>query len=214
MGFRPKTFSGWFLIAAFGAWILTSGCFSRWSVDRSFPPLLNLKENQPAALLPVADFPESAGSGSNLLQATREILEKKGFALISQEKVSQALAELNQTPQGLLADPTRLPPFSDATGSKLVVVGVLLDYRTQKSYLSSGTSQVWEGAFYEYRTLPTYHQGACQMKVRLQILEAQTGRVVWMAEGKGAGPSSSREKILRALVEDLMKEVPPLREKR
>lgn len=210
---KPRR-SRWFWVAAFGAMILITGCFSRVSVDRSIPPPVNLKEFQPAAILPIADFPEGPGSGSDLLRVTQEVLEQKGIALVSQERVGRVLADLNQTPQGLLADPVLLPPFSDAAGAKLVVVGVLLDYRVQKSYFSSGTSQVWEGGFYEYRTLPTYYQGTCQMKVRLQMLDARTGKVVWLAEGRGSGPSGSQERILRSLVEDLMKPIPPLQEKR
>jgi len=211
---KPCRRIGWFWVAAFGAMILISGCFSRVSVDRSIPPPVNLKDFQPAVILPIADFPAGPESGSALLRATQEVLEQKGMVLISQERVGRVLADLNQTPQGLLADPSLLLSFADTSGAKLVVAGILLDYRVQKSYISSGTSQVWQGGFYEYQSLPTYYQGTCQMKVRLQMLDARMGKVVWLAEGRGSGPSGSQERILRSLVEDLMKEIPALREKR
>jgi len=200
----------WLFIAALGAFILTSGCFTHLSVDRSTPPLIDFRDYQPMAILPIADVPAHPGSGSNLQRAIQEALEKKKFVLVAPERVGQVLLDLNQTPQGLLGDPGLLARFSEASGAKLIVVGALLDYRVQKSYFSSGTSQVWEGAFYEYQSLPTYHQGTCQMKVRLRVFEAQKGAGVWLAEGRGGGPSGSREKILRSLVEDLMKAVPPL----
>jgi hypothetical protein len=42
------------------------------------------------------------------------------------------------------------------------------------------------------------------------MLESEKGAVVWMAEGKGSGPSGSEAKILHWLMEDLMKGLPTL----
>jgi hypothetical protein len=52
------------------------------------------------------------------------------------------------------------------------------------------------------------------MKVRLKMLDSEKGALIWTAEGKGRGPSGFEERILRHLVEDLLKDLPLLPEKR
>jgi len=210
--FYPQKFIRWFSIAVCGFIFFTPGCFTRLSVDRSDPPILDLKNYQPLAILPVPDAPGYRHSGFSLQLAAEEVLKEKRFALVGQEKVVQVLTDLKQTAQGVSSDSTLLARFSAALGSKILLVGTFLYYRVQKSYISPNISEVWPGAgsLPGYQSLPTYHQGTCEIKVRLQMLESEKGTVVWMAEGKGTGPSGSETKILNLLIEDLMKDLLPL----
>ena len=207
-----KKFIGWFYLAACGFLFFTAGCFTRLQVDRPAPPLLDLKAHQPLAVLPVPDAPGYRYSGFRLQRATEEGLKEKNFTLVDQETLTQVFANLSQPVKDLSSDPALLARLRTALGSKLLVVGTFLSYRVQKSYISPTVTEVWPGAgsLPEYQSLPTYYQGTCAMKVRLQMLESEKGSVVWTAEGTGSGPSGSEERVLHALVEDLMKDLDPL----
>lgn len=212
MNFIRHNFVWWFCLAACGLLCLSPGCFTRIRVERPAPPLLDLKDLQPVAILPVPDAPGYRLSGFSLQLATEEVLKEKNFALIPQEKLAPALANLNQPAQVLSSDAEMLARFRVALGSKLLVVGTFLSYQVLKSYLSPSITEVWPGAgsLSEYQSLPTYHQGTCTMKVRLQMLESEKGTVVWTAEGTGSGPVGSKEKVLHLLLEDLMQDLPSL----
>ena len=184
---RAKRGACFFFLTACGSLILATGCFTHLAVDRSAPPAVDLKDYQPVAILPSSDAPGFAGSGSLLRAATQEVLKAKNFAVTAPEK---------------------------GGAFRITLVATFLDYRRQKSYISSSTSQVWPGASYEYQSLPTYHQGSCEMKVRLKMLDSEKGALIWTAEGTGRGPSGFEERILRHLVEDLLKDLPLLPEKR
>jgi hypothetical protein len=207
-----QKFIGWFYLAACVSLFFTPGCLTRLQVDRPAPPLLDLKDHQPLAVLPVPDAPGYRHSGLSLQRATEDGLKEKNFALVAQEDLAQVLANLNQPAKDLSSDPALLARFRTALGSKILVVGTFLSYRVQKSYISPNITEVWPGAgpFPEYQSLPTYHQGTCAMKVRLQMLESGKGSVVWTAEGTASGPSGSEEKVLHSLIEDLMKDLDPL----
>jgi len=208
----PQKIIRWIWIAVWAFIFFTPGCFTRLSIDRSDPPLLDLKNYQPLAILPVPDAPGYPHSGLGLQVAAEEALQEKRFALVAQEKVVQVLTDLNQTAQGVSSDPSLLARFSAALGSKMLVAGTFLSYRVQKSYIAPNISEVWPGAgsLPGYQSLPTYHQGTCEIRVRLKMLESEKGTVVWLAEGKGSGPSGSEAKILHWLMEDLMKGLPTL----
>jgi hypothetical protein len=164
------------------------------------------------AILPVPDAPGYRLSGFSLQLATEEVLKEKRFTLISQEKLAPVLANLNQPTQVLSSDPEMLARVRAALGSKILVVGTFLSYQELKSYISPSLTEVWPGAgsLSEYQSLPTYHQGTCTMKVRLQMLESEKGTVVWTAEGTGSGPIGSKEQVLHLLLEDLMNDLPSL----
>jgi hypothetical protein len=208
----PQKIIRWIWIAVWAFIFFTPGCFTRLSIDRSDPPLLDLKNYQPLAILPVPDAPGYQHSGASLQLAIEEVLKEKRFTLVAQERVVQVLTDLNQTPQGVSSDPPLLARFGAVLGSKILVVGTFLSYRVQKSYIAPNISEVWPGAgsLPAYQSLPTYHQGTCEIKVHLQMLDSEKGTVVWMAEGKGRGPSGSEAKILHWLIEDLMKGLSPL----
>ncbi len=209
-----KRVARFFFLTACGVMIFAAGCFTHLAVDRSAPPAVDLKDYLPVAILPSADAPGFAGSGSLLLAASLETLQGKNFAVTAQEKSVQTLQDMKRSSQEVSRNAGLLRRFSETLRSRIILVAAFLDYRMQKSYLSSGTSQVWQGASYEYHSLPTYHQGFCEMKVNLKMLDAEKGAVVWAAEGRGRGPSGSEERILRQLVADLMKDLPLLPEKR
>ena len=211
---RAKLPAWVFFLPACGSILLVPGCFTSLAVDRLAPPVVDLKDYQPVAILPPADASGFAGSGSLLLTASQEVLKAKNYAVTAPERGVQVLQDMNQTPEEVSRNAALLRRFSESLRSRIILVATFLDYRLQKSYISSATSQVWQGAYYEYQSLPTYHQGFCEMKVSLKLLEAKKGAVVWAAEGRGRGPSASEERILRHLVADLMKDLPLLPEKR
>jgi len=194
--------------------ILATGCFTHLAVERSALPGVDLKDYQPVAILPSADTPGFADSGSLLLTTSQEILKAKHFTVPPPERAFQVLQDMNQTPQEVSRNAGLLRRFGESLSSRSLLLATFLDYRTQKSYLSSSTSQVWQGASYEYQSLPTYHQGICEMRVSLKMLDVEKGTVVWAAEGKGRGASGAEKRILRQLVADLMKDLPLLPEKR
>ncbi|MBP1713870.1 MAG: hypothetical protein H6Q42_2073 [Deltaproteobacteria bacterium] len=211
---RSKVAVWFFILTVFGFLILAMGCFTRLTVDRPAPPLVDLKDYQPVGILSSSDAPGFTGSGWLLLKASQDVLKEKHFAVTAPERSLQVLQDMNQSPEEVSRDARLLRRFGESLSSRILLVATFLNYRRQKSYISSGTSQVWQGASYEYQSLPTYHQGICEMKVSLKMLDAEKGTVVWRAEGSGRGPSGSEERILRQLVEDLMKDLPLLPEKR
>jgi len=211
---RAKMIACFFCLTASGFLFLATGCFTSLAVDRSAPPVVALKDYQPIAILPSPDAPGFTGSGSLLLIVNQEVLKAKNFVLIPLQRAAQVLQDMHQTPQEVSGNAALLRRFGESLNSRIILLPAFLDYRTQKSYISSSTSQVWRGSSYEYQSLPTYHQGICEMRVTLKMLDSEKGVVVWRAEGKGRGPSGAEEKILRLLVEDLMKDLPLLPEKR
>jgi hypothetical protein len=211
---HAKMIARLFFFTACGALIVATGCFTSLTVERSAPPTVDLSDYQPVALLPPPDVAGFPGSGALLLRRSGELLKAKNFIVTPPERGVQVLQEMNQSPQEVSRNVALLRRFGESLRSRIIIVPTFLDYRTQKSYISASTSQVWRGASYEYQSLPTYHQGISEMNVRLKMLDSEKGTVVWTAEGKGRGPSGSEERILRQLVEDLMKDLPLLPEKR
>ena len=207
--------AAWFCFLIFcGSMPLAAGCMMRLTVDRSAPPVVDLKKYQPVAILPPADAPGFAGSGALLLAASQEVLKAKNFSVTVPQRADQVLQEMNLSAREVSRDPALRRRFGEILRSRIILVPTLLDYRSQKSYISSSTTQVWQGGAYEYQSLPTYHQGFCEMKISLEMFDVEKGTAVWTAEGRGRGLSGSEGGILRHLVMDLTRDLPLLPEKR
>jgi hypothetical protein len=193
--------------------ILPVGCFYKMDLAKVNGPNVDLQSLQPIALLPIQDFPGFPESESNLVMPLQDLLARRGCALIQASATSQVLEELDLRPQNLLAAPSSLMKVNERLQAKLFLLGTILEYRVEKSFIRSQEFplwDVWNGRGYEYRTLPTYHQGTCQMRLRLSLLEADRGSVIWMAEGRVRGPSSSIEALSRKLVQGLLENFPSL----
>lgn len=190
--------------------LLSTGCSYRLKLDRSYPLKVNLKDFQPLAVLPIRDAAGYAESGVTLYLSAQHFLTQKGYNLVNPSEVVRAMAELNLTPENLLSDHPALAHASKLMKARLLVVGTILEYNFQKSYVSSQDVQVWDGAVYQYRTLPTYYQGTCQMRLRLRMLDPEKGSLVWLAEGSTSGPSRSAEVLKEKLVERLLESLPSL----
>ena len=193
--------------------ISLAGCFYNLNLDRSSPLEVNLKDYQPIAFLPIQEAPGFPESGSNLNDSIQARLAAKGIAFLNQEDVSPAIEELGLIPhtsQKLLAQSTSLRKLGERLKVKLILAGTLLDYHLQKSYVRSTAFQVWDGAMYDYRSLPTYYQGTCQIRLKLMLFDPEKGSVVWMAEGTVRGPSRSAESLGKKLVDRLLSDLPSL----
>jgi len=202
------------LLISWGSLILAAGCLTRLAVDRSMRPAVDLNDYQPVAILPPADWPAFPDAGALLRTASREALKAKNFSLTEPEKAEQALQAMNLSAAEISRDAALQRRFGKSLQARIILVPILLDFRSQRSYISSSTTQVWHDGSYEYQSLPTYHQGVCEMKISLKMIDVEKGTVVWAAEGRGRGPSGSKEEILRRLVMDLTDGLPFLPKKR
>ena len=193
--------------------LLAVGCFSRLALEKVNPLNIDLKNLQPIALLPIQDFPGFSESGSNLVSPIQDFLAGKGYHPIKPSEVSQVLEDLDLTPQNLLADPLSLRKVTERLQAKLFLVGSILEYRVEKSFIRPKDIpvwDVWDGPGYKYQTLPTYYQGTCQMRIRLSLLDPEKGSMIWTAEGTAKGPSRSIATLEKKLVEGLLGNLPSL----
>lgn len=187
-----------------------AGCFYKLNADKTVFREVTFKDFQPAAILPIPDASGYPESGADLNSFTYTVLLAKGYKLIPPGEVSAALEELGLTPQDLLSNPSSLIKIKERLQVKLLITGALLRYSLQKPYVRGEAFEVWEGGRYEYRALPTYHQGACQISLMFRVLELEKGSVLWMAEGKILGPSQAAKNLGKRLVERLLAELPAL----
>jgi hypothetical protein len=192
--------------------ILAAGCFTHSAVERSAAPLVELQDYQPVAVLPPADASGFAGSGALLRTAIHEALKAKNFTVTEPARADEVVRERNLSAEEISRGAAIQVRLGEALRSRIILVATFLDYRSQRSYVSSDTSQVWHGGAYEYQSLPTYHQGVCEMKIRLKMLAVEQGTAVWTAEGRASGPGGSERELLRRLVTDLTRTLPFLPE--
>ncbi len=192
------------------AFLLFAGCLRDLKLEKPWPLRVDPRDYQPVALLPIQDPRESPGAGDLLSSAAQDLLTLKRYTLIDPAKVSEALGELGVTPQALLMDQASRVKLTERLGVKALIVGTILEYRLEKSYVRSESFVVWEGATYDYRTLPTYHQGMCQIGVKFRLVEAETGDLLWATEGAIRGPSSAAESVGKRLVNRLLGDLPSI----
>jgi hypothetical protein len=180
--------------------LISGGCFHNLSVETVFPLNADLIDFQPIAILPIQDAPGYPESGSNLYVFAQDLLGKKGYILTNPAIVVQSMEKLDLTHPKLLSDPSSSIKANRHMQAKLMMIGTIVEYRLEKSSLRSGAVQVWNGATYEYLALPTYYQGTCNLKIRLSMLNPEKGSLVWMAEGRVSGPSSSVKALGQKLI--------------
>ena len=199
----------WVLI--FAIQLPAAGCFYKLHLGEVDDPPVDLKSLQPIALLPIQDFPGYPESGAILVTPVQESLVKKGWSLIRPSQTSPVLEEFELRPQNLLADPSSLMKVNGRLHAKLFLVGTILEYRVEKSFIRRQDFPVWDvwsGPGYEYWSLPTYHPGTCQMGLRLSLLDPEKGSVIWKAEGRASGQSCSMDDLAKKLVEGLLAKLP------
>jgi hypothetical protein len=178
------------------------------SGQEASPLNVQVRDFQPIAVLPVPDIPNNPNIAAQLFSFLREDLTEKGYRLVPVSVVNVAMGE--RSVSGVSPDPTVLKEFAKQTRAKLILVVNILDYRTQKSYLSSGTFQVWNGSLYDYEALPTWHQGLLQIRVALKLLDPEKNEVVWSVEGQVQGPTGTQLSLLRRLVQRTLQDFHPL----
>jgi hypothetical protein len=199
----------WALI--FAIQLPAAGCFYKLHLGEVDGPPVDLKSFQPIALLPIQDFPGYPESGSLLVTPVQESLVKEGWSLIPPSQTSPVLEQFELRPQNLLTDPSSLMKVNGPLHAKIFLVGTILEYRVEKSFIRRQDFPIWDvwgGPGYGYWSLPTYHPGTCQIMLRLSLLDPEKGSVIWKAEGRISGPSSSRNDMAKKLVEGLLANFP------
>jgi hypothetical protein len=192
------------------ALLLFAGCLHDLKLEKPWPLRVDPRDYQPVALLPIQDPRDSPGSADLLSSVARDQLTLKRYTLIDPAKVSEALRDLGLTPQALLLDQASRIKLKEQLQAKALIVGTILEYRLEKSYVRSESFLVWDGATYDYRTLPTYHQGMCQIGIKFRLMEAETGAVLWTTEGRIRGPNTAAETLGKRLVNRLLGDLPSI----
>ncbi|MBI4495993.1 MAG: hypothetical protein HY697_03560 [Deltaproteobacteria bacterium] len=184
---------------------LLAGCAYSLKLDRVDP--LKAPPSQPLAILPIPDAQGYPRSGDLLTRSVYEQLKAKGYRIVSPEEVARGMEASNLTIQDLMADPRLLSRLPPALQARSWLGGEIVSYQIRKSHVDSKTFQVWEGAIYDYRALPTYLPGTFQVGLRLRVITG--GREIWQAEGSARGPDQAVEKVGRRLVAHLLEAFPP-----
>lgn len=165
-----------------------AGCLYNLDLEKVTPKPVAIKDYQPIAILSIPDASGYPGSGSDLYMALRLLLAAKGYRFLEMGEAK-------------VLDPPK---------ARFLLLGQILEYSVQESYVRSESFPVWDGLQYEYRSLPTYHQGACQIRLLLRLLDQEKEAVVWRVEGRIRGPSQARKLLGQKLLERLLADIPPL----
>lgn len=201
---------GFLWIWAFILILFCAGCFYNLDLKRSVPLRVALKNHQPLALIPISDAKGFPSSGSKIFSAARNFLQKRGYLLADSAEVSQRLEAFSETPFSLFSNTDFARDFAAQVQAKLLLIGALAEYRLGKSYVGTKTEQVWEGGLFDYRMLPTYHWGHSRIRLIFKLVDSESGKIVWMAEGILQGPSSSAEALSKRLAEGLLEDLPSI----
>jgi hypothetical protein len=165
---------------------------------------------QPLALLPIQDASGHPASGSNLYPIIRDSLEKKGYNLVEEIKVVNALEEMKLTSLLLLSDRDSLKKVAERLKARLIMIASLPEYKVQKSRIGSQSVQAWDGESFTEQVLPTYFGGSSQVRLILRLFESEKGELVWMSEGTIRASRESAENYARTLAERLLRSLPPV----
>ncbi len=207
----PRSYRPILVFSLLSILVLVSACAYLVRVDRSTPLQTSLEEFQPIALLPIPEVPGHPGSGSDLDSFIRLSLEGKGYRIIDSLAVLKILERIEISVEKILSDPAALYRFKEDSGAKLLIIGNFIDYRIRRPHLGEKTYKVWDGVTYEYHSLPTYYRGTFLARLKLRLMNPESGYVVWTAEGRSEGPSISARNLTEKLVSALLDELPPLK---
>jgi hypothetical protein len=187
------------------------GCFYRVTLEPAVSLKIDPREYQPVALLPFPAAPGAADAGSELYPFIRDSLEKKGYTLVKDAEVLEALEKMKLNPLLLLSERDSRIKICERLRSRLLMIGILPEYRVQKSYLGSQSSEAFDGKSYSDRLLPTYFRGSSHIHLVLRIFEAQQGELVWLSKGTIRASSDSAGNYSRELADRLLQRLPAVR---
>ena len=187
---------------------LSAACFYHVNLKAPAPTNFNPMMYQPVVLFPIPDASDHPQSGAGLGSYIRGSLKEKGYVLVKEEAVADALEEMKLTTLLLLSDPEALVKIAERLQAKLLIIGTIPEYKVQKSYWGAETFQVWDQDSRDYLSLPTYHRGASYIRLILRFFEPENGSLVWEIEGGVHGPSANAEEYRRKLADRLLRDLP------
>ncbi len=186
------------------------GCFYRVTLEPPVSLKIDPKEYQPVALLPLPAPPSLQDAGSELYPFIRDSLGKKGYTLVKEEDILEALEEMKLNPLLLLSDQDSRKKVGERLKAGLLMIGTLPEYRVQKSHLGSKSIETFNGESFTSLLLPTYFRGSSQVHLILRIFESEKGDLVWMAEGTIKTSSDSAGTYSQKLADRLLESLPPV----
>ncbi len=186
------------------------GCFYRVTLEPAVSLKIDPREYQPVALLPLHAASGPADAGAELYPFLRDSLQEKGYALVKEEEVLVALEEMNLNPVLLVSERDSRIKICERLKARLLMIGILPEYKVQKSYLGSQSSEAFDGQSFSDRLLPTYFRGSSQVHLVLRIFEAQKGDLVWLSKGTIKASSDSAGTYSRKLADRLLQSLPPV----
>lgn len=186
------------------------GCFYRVTLEPAVSFKMDPKEYQPVALLPLPAPPGPMDPGAELYPFLRDSLGKKGYTLVKEAEVSEALEEMKLNPLLLLSDRDSRIKIGERLKAKLLMFGTFPEYKVQKSHLGSQSIEAFDGESYTALFLPTYFRGSSQVRLVLRIFESKKGDLVWMSEGTIRASSDSAGTYSRKLAARLLQSLPPV----
>jgi len=198
-------------IWALPLFLLGVGCLSTLDLKRPVPLRIDPKDHLPIALLPLSDAEGFPSSGSKIFAIAGTFLQKRGYPLVDSAEVSRRLEPFSGSPLSLFSSPDFARDFAAQVQAKLLLIGSLAEFRLGKASVGPQTEQVWEGGLFGYRMLPTYHWGHSRIRLIFKLVDSETGKTVWMAEGVLQGPAGSFESISKELTEGVLEDLPPIR---
>ena len=186
------------------------GCFYRVTLEPPKSIKIDPKEYQPVALLPFPAPPSLQDAGSELYPFIRDSLGKKGYTLVKEEDILEALEEMKLNPLLLLSDQDSRKKVGERLKAGLLMIGTLPEYNVQKSHLGSKSVEAFDGESFTSLLLPTYFRGSSQVRLILRIFESRKGNLVWMSDGTIKASSASAGPYSQKLADRLLESLPPV----
>ena len=186
------------------------GCFYRVTLEPPKSLKIDPKEHQPVALLPLPAPASPQDAGSELYAFIRDSLEKKGYTLVKEEEVLEALEEMKLNALLLISDQDSRKKVGERLKAGLLMIGTFPQYIVQKSRLGSKSVEAFDGDSFTSLLLPTYFRGSSRVRLILRIFESQKGELVWMSEGTIRGSSDSAGTYSQKLADRLLESLPPV----